>query len=65
MIRLGRNEFALGRQVSPEEIEQRVDAVTQDDVQQLARELLRDENLGLCIIGPVDESTIAWSRNAA
>jgi len=65
MIRLGRNEFALGRQVSPEEIEQRVDAVTQDDVQQLARELLRDENLGLCIIGPVDESAIAWSRNAA
>ncbi len=65
MIRLGRNEFAMGRQVSPDEIEQRIDAVTADEVQQLARELLSDENLGLCIIGPVDESTIAWSRDAA
>ena len=29
--------------------------MTADDVQELARELLVDENLGLCIIGPVDE----------
>ena len=65
MIRLGRNEFALGRQVSPEEIERRIDAVTPDDVQQLARELLLDENLGLCIIGPVDESVIMWRNHAA
>jgi len=65
MIRLGRNEFALGRQISPEEIEQRIDAVTADDVQQLARELLAEENLGLCIIGPVDESTILWRNHAA
>jgi predicted Zn-dependent peptidase len=65
MIRLGRNEFALGRQVSPDEIERRIDAVTPDDVQQLARELLLDENLGLCIIGPVDESVITWRNHAA
>jgi predicted Zn-dependent peptidase len=65
MIRLGRNEFALGRHVSPEEIEQRVDAVTAREVQELARELLDASNLGLCVIGPVDESSIAWDRNAA
>jgi predicted Zn-dependent peptidase len=65
MIRLVRNEFALGRQVSPEEIERRIDAVTAQDAQELARELLVDENLGLCIIGPVDESQIVWSRHAA
>ncbi|MBV8353745.1 MAG: insulinase family protein [Candidatus Eremiobacteraeota bacterium] len=65
MIRLGRNEFALGRQISPEEIEQRIDAVTPDDVQQLACELLAEENLGLCIIGPVDESAILWRNHAA
>jgi predicted Zn-dependent peptidase len=65
MIRLGRSEFALGRHVSPEEIERRVDAVTASEVQELARELLVEENLGLCIIGPVDESTIAWNRDAA
>jgi predicted Zn-dependent peptidase len=65
MIRLGRNEFALGRHVTPEEIEQRIDAVTADEVHALARDLLAEENLGLCIIGPVDESQIAWSRSAA
>ena len=65
MIRLGRNEFALGRDVSPEEIEARVDAVTAQDVQELAGELLAEANLGLCIIGPVDESAIAWNRDAA
>ncbi|HTW82699.1 MAG TPA: pitrilysin family protein [Candidatus Sulfotelmatobacter sp.] len=65
MIRLGRNEFALGRNVEPEEIEERIDAVTADEVRELADELLRDEELGLCIIGPVDESAIAWNRDAA
>ncbi|MGA8100067.1 MAG: pitrilysin family protein [Candidatus Cybelea sp.] len=65
MIRLVRNEFALGRQVTPEEIERRIDAVTTLDVQELARELLVDQNLGLCIIGPIDESQIVWSRYAA
>jgi len=65
MIRLGRNEFALGRDVSPEEVERRIDAVTPDEVQELASDLLADENLGLCVIGPLDESAIAWSRSAA
>ena len=65
MIRLGRNEFALGRHVAPEEIEQRIDAVTAGEVQELAGELLAEENLGLCVIGPVDESAIAWNRDAA
>jgi predicted Zn-dependent peptidase len=65
MIRLGRNEFALGRHVNPEEIEERIDAVTAQDVQELANELLLEKNLGLCIIGPVDESAIAWNRDAA
>jgi predicted Zn-dependent peptidase len=65
MIRLGRNEFALGRHVDSEEVEARIDGVTPDEVQELARELLIDENLGLTIIGPVDESAIDWSRTAA
>ncbi|HKE36001.1 MAG TPA: pitrilysin family protein [Candidatus Baltobacteraceae bacterium] len=65
MIRLGRNEFALGRYLSAEEIEARIDAVTPEELQELAQELLPDSNLGLCVIGPVDESTIAWNRDAA
>jgi predicted Zn-dependent peptidase len=65
MIRLGRNEFALGRNVSPEEIEERIDAVTPEQVMELACELLQEKNLGLSIIGPVDESSIAWNRDHA
>jgi predicted Zn-dependent peptidase len=65
MIRLGRNEFALGRNVEPEEIERRIDAVTAADVQALAQELFLPEDLGLCIIGPVDEAAIAWNGDAA
>ncbi len=65
MIRLGRNEFALERNVTPEEIERRIDAVTRAEVRELASELLADENLGLCIIGPVDEKSIAWNSDAA
>jgi len=64
MIRLGRNELSLGRHVSPEEIEQRIDAVTESDVGELAAELLVEENLGLCAIGPVDEAAIALRRSA-
>ncbi len=65
MIRLGRNEFALGRYLGAEEIEASIDAVTAGEVQTLAADLLEDSNLGLCIIGPVDESTIDWNRDAA
>lgn len=65
MIRLGRNEFALGREVTPEEIESRIDAVAAAQMQALAGELFTVENLGLCIIGPVDESQISWTSHAA
>jgi predicted Zn-dependent peptidase len=65
MIRLGRNEFALGRQITPEEIEERVDAVTSRDVQELANEVFAQDQLGLCILGPVDEASIEWKRDAA
>jgi predicted Zn-dependent peptidase len=65
MMRLGRNELALGREVTPEEIEERVDAVTASDVQALAREVLAEDRIGLCVLGPVDESTIDRQRFAA
>ncbi|HUA08758.1 MAG TPA: pitrilysin family protein [Candidatus Acidoferrales bacterium] len=61
MIRLGRNEFALGRQLAPEEIEERVDAVTAGEIKELAHELFAEDQLGLCILGPVDEAKIEWA----
>ena len=65
MIRLGRSEFSLGRHLTTEEIERKVDAVTTDEVQTLAQELLKEENLGLCVLGPVDEAAVEWNRSAA
>ncbi len=65
MIRLGRGEFSLGRELTTEEIEEKVEAVTAQDVQELARELLHEDNLGLCVLGPVDEASVEWNRSAA
>ena len=65
MIRLGRNEFALGRQMAPEEIEERIDAVTASEIVEIAHDLFAEDQLGLCILGPVDESSIEWNRDAA
>ncbi|MFY9780906.1 MAG: pitrilysin family protein [Candidatus Baltobacteraceae bacterium] len=65
MIRLGRSEFNLGRQFSIEEIEARVDAVTRDDVLRLAAELFAPQNLGLCVLGPLDETDIRWQQSEA
>jgi predicted Zn-dependent peptidase len=65
MIRLGRNEFVFERDVTPEEIEQSMDAVTADQVCELANELLTEANLGLTIVGPVDGSAVVWRKDAA
>jgi predicted Zn-dependent peptidase len=65
MIRLGRSEFSLGRNLTTEEIENRIDAVTSDDIQALANELLAEDQVGLCVLGPVDEAQVDWNRSAA
>lgn len=65
MMRLGRNELALGRDVPPEEIEERIDAVSAEDVGSIAREVLAADGIGLCVLGPVDESDVVGPRSAA
>jgi predicted Zn-dependent peptidase len=65
MIRLGRNEFSLGREVTTEEIEAEVDKVSASDIYELAGELFAEDQLGLCVLGPVEESSIEWNRDAA
>jgi len=65
MIRLGRSEFSLGRELTTEEIEEKVEAVTAEEIQTLAQELLHEDNLGLCVLGPVDEASVEWNRSAA
>ncbi|MDI6906239.1 MAG: pitrilysin family protein [Thermoanaerobacterales bacterium] len=52
MSRLGKYELYLGRVPSPEEVVARVQAVTVEEVRDLARRLLRPEKMCLAAIGP-------------
>jgi predicted Zn-dependent peptidase len=54
MGHLARQEMYFGRFVSLDEIAAGVDAVTSDDVQAVARELLATERIALTILGPLD-----------
>nr|WP_291044512.1 pitrilysin family protein [Herbiconiux sp.] len=53
MSRLGRAELTLGEFVDLDESVRRLNAVTRDDVQRLARELA-DGPMGIAAVGPVD-----------
>ena len=65
MMRLGRSEYNLGRYLTTEEIEQKIEAVTLEEVHALAREIFARENLGLCVLGPIDPSSIRWQPGAS
>jgi predicted Zn-dependent peptidase len=65
MSRLARNAIVHGRQISPEEVEQRFDAVERDAVNALARELFGEHQRGLCVLGPLDPDRIRLARSRA
>jgi predicted Zn-dependent peptidase len=44
-----------GRAPEPEEVLTGIEAVTAEDVQQLAQELIKDEAIRLAVIGPFDD----------
>jgi predicted Zn-dependent peptidase len=51
-----RREVVEGRVPEPEEVLTGIEAVTAEDVQQLAQELINDEALRLAVIGPFDDA---------
>ncbi|MGH3091602.1 MAG: hypothetical protein ACRDOG_04645, partial [Gaiellaceae bacterium] len=56
MILFGlRDEVLEGRVREPEEVLAALDAVTLEDVQRVAQDVIRDERLNLALIGPFDE----------
>jgi predicted Zn-dependent peptidase len=65
MMRLGRSEYNLGRELTTEEIEAKIEAVTAEEVLALAKEIFAPENLGLCVLGPIDASSIRWQTSPA
>ncbi|MDQ1712928.1 MAG: hypothetical protein QOE45_2378 [Frankiaceae bacterium] len=55
MSRLGKGELVYGEQLTVDEVIARIDAVTPDDVQSVATDVLADSTLGLAVIGPFDD----------
>jgi predicted Zn-dependent peptidase len=55
MLRLGRNELSLGKHLSVQDLTERVEAVTKEEVDREARALLALGGLALTVVGPVDE----------
>jgi predicted Zn-dependent peptidase len=58
MNQLARNEIYYGRQISTKEIEDAIDAVTPDQVQDLAADLFDEDGMALTVIGPVNEEEV-------
>jgi len=55
MVRMAQNETHFGRYVPLEEIINNIDAVTEDDILQLAEDLFQDNRFSVTILGPVDD----------
>jgi predicted Zn-dependent peptidase len=55
MSRLGKGELVYGEQLTVDEVIARIDAVTPDDVRDVATDVLASGNLGLAVIGPFDD----------
>ena len=50
-----RREVLEGRLVEPEEVLERIEAVTAADIQRLAREIIREDGLNFGLVGPFDD----------
>jgi predicted Zn-dependent peptidase len=64
MHRLGKSEIVYDRLITPEEVLQKISAVTLDDVLSLARELLAPERFSLALIGNLkgEPEKLPWKR---
>jgi predicted Zn-dependent peptidase len=58
MNQLARNEIYTGRHVTPEEIGERIEAVTVEDIRDLASTLFQKKNSAMTVIGPVSEAEV-------
>lgn len=59
MNQMARNEIYLGRHFTLEDILERIDAVTVDNVSHVAERLVRPDRLAMTVLGPVTDRDIA------
>jgi predicted Zn-dependent peptidase len=62
MNQLARNEIYFGRQVSPKDIEDGIDAVTSEQIRMLASDLFMEDRMALTVIGPISEEEVREIR---
>ncbi len=55
MVRNAQNEMHFGHDITLEEIIEKIEAVTADDIQELADELIRPEKMTFTLLGPVGD----------
>jgi predicted Zn-dependent peptidase len=55
---LGSQEITYGEIRTPEEVMEKIEAVTAEEVQELARELFRPEKMSLALVGPYDDPAV-------
>jgi predicted Zn-dependent peptidase len=60
MTGLAKNEIYFGRQMTPEEIIEKIDAVEREEIRSLAGRMFRPEALTVAAIGPVSEEDLAF-----
>jgi len=63
MIKLAKNEIFFGRFIPPEDIIASVDAVSAEDVRNLAFEIFNPENVSLVAMGMISEKDISLDYN--
>ncbi|MCX5821861.1 MAG: pitrilysin family protein [Deltaproteobacteria bacterium] len=60
MTGLAKNEIYFGRQMTPEEIIERIDAVEREQIRSLAGRMFRPEALTVAAIGPVSDEDLVF-----
>jgi predicted Zn-dependent peptidase len=60
MTALAKNEINFGRQMTPEEMIERIDAVGREEIRSLAGRMFRPEALTVAAIGPVSEEDLTF-----
>ncbi|MBF7082384.1 insulinase family protein [Desulfallas sp. Bu1-1] len=58
MSRLGKSQLYLGKVIPPEEIVRRIMAVTDEDIRDLARTMLKPDNFCLASVGPWENEKV-------
>ena len=59
MNRLAKNEFLFGRYVAYEEVEEKINQVTAEEIQNWFRQVFKPDQLALVLLGPIESESLS------